>query len=392
MSNSEPIVPSSAEILMADPGAVFAKSEAEIVEAVSRVLARGWFVLGPEVTAFETEFAEYCQVPHGIGVANGTDAVALALRACGIERGDRVATVSHTAVATVVGVEMAGGVPVLLDVDPDTYTLCPQSLADAAERGLREGRPLKAVVPVHLYGHPADMPEILRIAEHYRLMVVEDCAQAHGAMIGGKKIGSWGQAAAFSFYPTKNLGAAGDGGMVTTSTAEIAKNLRLLRQYGWKDRYISTIRGVNSRLDEIQAAILRVILTRLDALNERRRQIADDYSKRFRKLPDLKLPEEREGFMHVFHQYTIRTPRRDDLLKALSAGGIRAGILYPQPIHEQPAYAEICDIGAADLRSTRTIAPQILSLPIHPSLSEASCEEVVNAVIEFFDAGSASPD
>jgi len=246
----------------------------EIDAAISRVLESGWYILGEEVRSFEKEFSKYIGVNHGIGVGNGTDAITLALKACGIGPGDEVITVSHTAVATVAAIELSGATPVLIDISPDTYTLDPDHLKEAITPKT------KAVLPVHLYGHPADMDRIIPIAEEHDLYVIEDCAQSHGSIHHRKKTGSLGDIAAFSFYPTKNLGAIGDGGMVVTDDANLAEQVRLLRQYGWKERNKSSIPGLNSRLDEVQAAILRVKLQYLDSENLRRRSIANIYKQR----------------------------------------------------------------------------------------------------------------
>ena len=259
-----------------DPRASYLEHKAEIDTAIQRVLDSGWYILGKEVDAFERAFAAYVGITHAIGVANGTDALELALRACGIGPGDLVFTVSHTAVATVAAIELVGATPVLVDIDPATYTLDPNCL-EAALAHPPAGRP-KAVIPVHLYGQPADMPAILELVRRYDLYIIEDCAQSHGAKLAGRMTGSWGDIAAFSFYPTKNLGALGDGGMVVTKDHDLAEKVQLLRQYGWKKRYVSEYPGGNSRLDELQAAILHSKLPYLDLENHRRREIASQYS------------------------------------------------------------------------------------------------------------------
>ena len=251
-----------------DVGAGYRARRAEIDAAVSRVLASGWYILGAEVAAFEREFAEWLGIAGAVGVANGTDALALALRALDIGPGCSVVTVSHTAVATVAAIEMVGATPILVDIDPGTYCLDPDELAAVVDRWRDGGDgvpPIRAVVPVHIYGHPADMTRILPIARGAGLRVVEDCAQAHGATLRGARVGTLGDAAAFSLYPTKNLGALGDGGVVVTGDPELRERIVALRQYGWRERYVSAIPGVNSRLDEVQAAILRVRLRDLDA-------------------------------------------------------------------------------------------------------------------------------
>ena len=265
-------------IPQAAPGYAYTERRVEIDEVTRRVLESGTYILGPQVEAFEEEFAAYIGVRHGVGVANGTDALELALRAIGIGPGDAVFTVSHTAVATVAAIGRCGALPVFVDVDPSTYTMDPEKLASAIRSSdkRRDIRPA-AVVPVHLYGQMADMPAILDLSRAAGLKVVEDCAQAHGARLAGRRAGTWGDAAAFSFYPTKNLGAFGDGGLVATDDAALASNVRRLRQYGWSEARVSIRPGANSRLDELQAAILRVGLRYLDADNERRRATARLY-------------------------------------------------------------------------------------------------------------------
>src|SRR5688572_19253148 len=244
----------SSEILVSDPRRGYLAYRDEIDSAISRVLQGGMYILGSEVASFEREFAAYLGVAHAIGVASGTDALIVALKACGVGPGDSVITVSHTAVATVAAIELAGATPVLIDIDPDTFTLDASQL----EGAIAAHPSTRAVIPVHLYGHPADMPSILDAASRHDLYVIEDCAQAHGASLAGRMAGTWGHMAAFSFYPTKNLGALGDGGAVATNDPSIAERAAALRQYGWRTRYISDFPGMNSRLDEIQSAVLRV--------------------------------------------------------------------------------------------------------------------------------------
>jgi len=276
-----------------------------------------------------------------------------------------------TAVATVAAIERAGAEPLLVDIGPEGFTLDPAKL-EAAIRGAAQRR-LKAVVVVHLYGHPADLPAILAIARQHGLRVIEDCAQAHGAALDGRKTGTWGDLAAFSFYPTKNLSALGDGGAAVTNDPALAARVAELRQYGWKARYISDCAGVNSRLDELQAAILRVKLRALPAENARRRALAQLYSAALASTP-LRLPRVGENAEHVFHQYVIRSDRRDSLMQHLHAGGIPAAIHYPQPAHLQPAYAGRTAIGAGGLAETERACREILSLPLHPQLCDESSQ------------------
>jgi dTDP-4-amino-4,6-dideoxygalactose transaminase len=371
-----------------DPRANYLAHKSEIDAAIWAVLSGGRYILGEQVAAFEREFAAYLGAGHAIGVGSGTDALHLALRACGIGPGDRVFTVSHTAVATVAAIELTGATPVLVDIDPATFTMDPNRLEEAI-RTHDQGRKTKdeghshssafgpsssvicrhsAIIPVHLYGHPADMAAVLETARRYDLWVIEDCAQSHGAAINRQKTGTFGDIAAFSFYPTKNLGALGDGGAVVTSDPALAEQTRLLREYGWRERYISAIPGLNSRLDELQAAILRVKLRYLDAENARRRALAAEYD---RLLADssVRTPITRPDVSHVFHQYVIRLGRRDALQAYLRSQGIGTLIHYPAPVHAQPAYAGRIPIGEG-LPNTEAAAREILSLPIFPELTD----------------------
>lgn len=350
----------------------------EIDAAVLRVANSGWYILGPEVVAFEAEFAAYHGLAHAMGVASGTDALELALRGCGIGPGDAVFTVSHTAVATVAAIERAGAVPVLVDIDPETYTLDPNALEQAL-KGWRGPRPV-AVVPVHLYGQLADMPAIMDIAARYGLRVVEDCAQAHGARLAGRLAGTWGDAAAFSFYPTKNLGALGDGGAVITANTEIAAHITELRQYGWRERYVSAVPGLNSRLDEIQATVLRIKLKYLDASNQQRRAIANLYWSFFSESV-LKLPVSLQHAFHVYHQFVVRVSKRDQLQAALRHAGIGTLVHYPQPVHQQPAY--FGRLAFSDLPKSEEVVATVLSLPLYPELDDASVVRVAETVLSF---------
>ena len=343
----------------------------EIDDAVRRVLESGWYILGREVAAFEEEFAAWCGAAGCVGVNSGTDALYLALRACGIGPGDEVITVAHTAVATVAAIRMTGATPVLVDIDPARYTMAPAALATAITPATR------AVIPVHLYGHPADMDAILEIAREQ--FVIEDCAQAHGARYNGRPVGSFGDLACYSFYPTKNLGALGDGGAVTGNNPALLDRVRLLREYGWtpQERYISQVEGVNSRLDEMQAAILRVRLRALEAGNDARRKLAAIYAD---MLPaEVQKPVEAPGCRHVYHLYVIQTARRDHLRARLAEQGIGSGIHYPVPVHLQPAYAD-GSLRKHDLRVTEQAAREVLSLPMYPALSEEQIDAVAAAV------------
>ena len=352
------------------PIAEYRAYKGAIDAAVLRVFESGNYILGPETAEFEKEFAAWIageNTAHAVGVANGTDALVLAMRALGIGAGDTVLTVSHTAVATVAAIELAGAEPLLVDIDPATFTLDPQKFADTIRANPQ--RKFKAVIPVHLYGQAADMPAIMEIARRHELLMIEDCAQSHGATIGGKTTGTFGDAATFSFYPTKNLGAIGDGGAVVTQDAALAARIRELRQYGWKSRYISDTAGMNSRLDELQAAILRAKLPRLRADNQRRRDLAALYEKHIRN-PAVTLPPLRAGADHVYHQYIVRTPHRDALMAALKSHGVPTAIHYPQPVHTQPAYRDRIARGVGGLGESERACREVLSLPMHPQLSD----------------------
>ena len=363
----------------ANPGAGYRALKPEIDAAVARVLESGWYVLGQEVRSFEAEFAAWLGGSVAIGCGNGTDALALALRALGIGPGTSVATVSHTAVATVAAIEMVGATPVLIDIEPDFYTMDPTELAAVLDRPPAGVPPIRAVVPVHLYGQPAALDRIVTACRRHGVPVVEDCAQAHGATIGGRKVGTFTEAAAFSFYPTKNLGALGDGGLVAARDAELAAHIAALRQYGWRTHYISEAVGVNSRLDELQAAILRVKLRQIDAQNERRRQIAGVYDEALRGT-SLLPPPRREGVGHVFHLYVVRAPDRAALQARLRAAGIGTGIHYPAPVHLQPAYRDRIANGPSGCRASEAAAQQVLSLPLYPELSDAQVAQVCEAL------------
>jgi dTDP-4-amino-4,6-dideoxygalactose transaminase len=362
-------------IAQTDPRAEYLAYQNEINQAIQAVLNSGRYILGPEVQAFEREFADFIGTRFGIGAASGTDALYLALKATGIGPGDEVLTVPHTAVATVAAIEMCGATPVLVDIDESTYTIDPKQLAAAVSPSAR------VLLPVHLYGHPADMASILDIARRHALRVVEDCAQAHGASYNGKQVGGIGDISAFSFYPTKNLGAIGDGGLVATNDPGLAEKIKLLRQYGWHERYVSQVTGWNSRLDELQAAILRVKLRHLAEGNLRRRAVAELYNEGLRNLPVI-LPTYNSGNEHVYHQYVIRHPKRDDLQAFLSARNIGALIHYPTPIHLQPAYrGRLGDSGSFPV--SEQAAREILSLPIYPELTDAQVQTVVQAIADF---------
>lgn len=369
-------------IPQSNPKANYLAHRAEITAAITEVLDSGWYILGQHVKTFEQEFATYLGVTHALGVANGTDALHLAIRASGLGPGDAIVTVSNTAVATVAAIELAGATPILVDVDPTTFTLDPNHLEATLKHYTAHpiaGVRLRGVIPVHLYGHPADLPAILALAQQYDLHVIEDCAQAHGARLHGRRVGQWAPIAAFSFYPTKNLGALGDGGAIATTDATLAENVRLLREYGWRERYISQIGGLNSRLDELQAALLSVKLRYLDAENARRRAIAALYTQH---LADASVtrPATASGAEHVYHQYVVQTPERDALKTHLAAQGISTLIHYPVPIHQQPAYQTTAVLGPGGLPQTERLSREILSLPMHPELTDEQVVTVAQAI------------
>ena len=355
------------------PGAFFQAHREEVASAMLRVLDSGWYILGSEVRAFEDEFTRYFGFGGAVGVASGTDALVLALRALGVGPGDRVATVSHTAVATVAAIELVGASVVFVDIDPDTFTMDPASL----ERVMQAFQPVKAVIAVHLYGHPADMPAILQIARNFGALVIEDCSQAHGARRDGRFAGDFADVATFSFYPSKNLGALGDGGMVVSRNLDYLHRIRSLREYGWKRRYISEIPGMNSRLDELQAAILRVRLPYLADGNRRRNQISAAYQHGLRNSGIL-LPITADGVIHCYHQYVVRSPERNDLQHRLQKKGVGTNIHYPVPVHRQPAYEGRCLADPEGLSATEIAANEVLSLPMYPELEDAAVASTID--------------
>jgi len=362
-------------IAVANPQAQFLSHEGEIRQALDRVLSKGWYVLGDEVRAFEQEFASFLGLPHAVGVASGTDAIALALLSCGVRPGDEVITVSHSAVATAAAVEQIGALPVFADIDPSTRCLDPELIPQLVSPRTR------AVLPVHVYGQPAPMPRIMALAARHGLKVVEDCAQAHGAEIEGKKVGSFGDAAAFSFYPTKNLGAIGDGGAVATANPDIANDLRARREYGWQERYISAFPGLNSRLDELQAAILRVKLPYLERDNQRRREIARRYDEALSGTA-IATPAAIPGTRHAMHLYVLECAERDRLQQHLNSHGIGTARHYPAPIHLQPAYRGRTR-GGDRLPATEALYGRLVSLPMYPELKDQEVERVAAALAAY---------
>jgi dTDP-4-amino-4,6-dideoxygalactose transaminase len=363
-------------IFFSNPKAQYLAYKNEIDAAIEKTLSGTQFILGQNVASFEEEFAKYIGTDHAVGVGNGTDALCLALNALEIGLGDEVIAPSYTAVATIAAIEMAGAIPVLVDVDPYYYTLSPEAIEQAVTERTR------AVIAVHLYGQPADMNKILTIAKRHKLKVIEDCAQAHGAIYEDKRVGSIGDIGCFSFYPTKNLGALGDGGAVVTSDDVIASHLYKLREYGWDENRISQKPGWNSRLDELQAAILRVKLPYLDADTEKRKAIARNYDKAFQDLPVV-CPPIRNRCSHVYHLYVITVHKRNELVRFLKKNNILAGIHYSTPVHKMPTYTDCLPAGV-NLSQTDLLADTVLSLPIYPELNPVEQEQVISTIREFY--------
>lgn len=350
---------------------------AELQAAYQRVVQSGHLIMGPETTAFEEEFAAYCGAKYCIGVGNGLDALALTLRAKGIGPGDEVLVPSQTFIATWLGVSMVGATPIPVEIDPVTYNL------DARIIKSKVSGKTKAIVPVHLYGLPAAMEEINALAQDLGLFVLEDAAQAHGASQGALRTGALGHAAAFSFYPTKNLGGMGDGGAVVTSDEVLADKVRMLRNYGSTQKYVHEVAGVNSRLDELQAAFLRVKLSRLDDWNRQRQALASRYSAGLEGVGDLRVPHVPAGRSHVFHLYVVASARRAELSSHLQARGIQTLVHYPIPPHAQGAYREL-GYSSSDLPLACAAAEQTLSLPIWPQMKTDQVDRVIDEIRAFF--------
>ncbi len=360
-------------ITCAAPAEQYFAHREDIAAAIARVLEAGNYILGPEVRAFESAFASYCGVREGVGVNSGTDALTIALRALDVGAGDEVVTVSHTALATIAAILATGATPVLVDVDPALYTMDPNLLETAFTART------KAVVAVHLYGQPVELASVLAIAAKHGVAVIEDCAQATGAEYDGRRVGSLGSMGCFSFYPTKNLGAIGDGGMVIANDVRTAERLRRLRQYGWDDRRATAEIGMNSRLDELQAAILAVKLRALDDDNARRRRIAEAYRQSLSGLP-IDLPALQRGASHVYHLFVIACEARDSLKDHLTRNGIGAGVHYPVPAHKHGGYATRVRVAPTGLTNTDALVDRILTLPMYPELTDAQVDQVIGSV------------
>lgn len=362
-------------IPVASPLDQYKKHQKEIQEAIEKVLEGGRYILGNEVSGFEKEFADFLGAKYSTGVANGTEAISLALKACEIGAGDEVITVSHTAVATVAAIELIGAVPVFVDIDPITRCMNADLIPDVITPKT------KAILPVHIYGQPAPMHEIVDVSQRYGLIVVEDCAQACGSDISGQKVGTFGHASAFSFYPTKNLGAIGDGGAVVTSSSGIWERTQMLREYGWKERYISSEPGMNSRLDEIQAAILRVKLPYLQKDNARRREIARKYSLAVDESVII-CPRLLPGTAHSMHLYVVESQVRGELQTFLNGRNIGTAFHYPRSVHQQDAYKDRIR-GSQNLPVTEKLYERILSLPLYPELEEPDVTRICSALSDW---------
>lgn len=354
-------------IPMVDLKAQYLSLKADIDQSVASVLDSCAFILGPNVQAFEKEAADYLGVKHAIGVASGTDALHLALLAAGIGPGDEVITSPFTFIATAEAIRYCGATPVFVDIDPASFNLVPELVEAAITERTR------AVMPVHLFGQPADLPKLTAICERHGLVLVEDCAQSFGARIAGRQTGSFGLAGGFSFFPSKNLGGYGDGGLVTTQSDAVAEQILQLRNHGSKIRYYHDLIGYNSRLDEMQAAILRVKLRHIEAFNQGRRRAAKRYAELLADLP-LTTPREDGIGEHVYHQYTLLCDRRDELMKALQAENIASAVYYPVPLHQQAPFRESC--AGLSLPVTESVSQRCLSLPIFPELSEESIQTI----------------
>ena len=366
-----------------DLKAQLATIEHEVMPAMKSVLDNTAFILGQDVAAFEQEFAAYCTCDHAVGVASGLDALKLSLRALDVQPGDEVITAANTFIATTLAASAIGAKPVLVDIEPDSFNLDPKQLEAAITPKT------KVLLPVHLYGRPADMDPIIRIAQKHQLHILEDASQAHGARYKGKRVGAFGDLAAFSLYPGKNLGAYGDGGIVTTQNDQLAAALKTLRNYGSSQKYYHDLLGENSRLDTLQATVLRIKLKHLDAWSQRRRQHAATYHEGLKNVGDLILPPEHPDFEPVYHLYVIRTQKRDDLMAYLQAHGVGCIIHYPIPIHLQKAY-EGHGWVKGQFPVTEAIANEILSIPMFPELTEAQQQYVIQTIRNFFaEAASA---
>lgn len=360
---------------MVDLVTQYKQLQPEMDEAIQRVLDSGYFIMGPELKALEKEVAEYLEVKHAIGCASGTDALQVALMAADIGPGDEVITTSFTFVATVEVIALLGAVPVYVDIDPVSYILDPEQL----EAAITEKT--KAIIPVHLYGQTAPMERIMEIANEQNLAVIEDTAQAIGAERNGQKAGTFGTMGCISFFPSKNLGAYGDAGMVVTDDDELAEKVRMIAKHGSKVKYQHELLGVNSRLDALQAAILRVKLPHLNAWNSRRAQLAENYKAGI-TAKEVTLPQTLSGNTHIYHQFSIQVPERDDFQNYLKDKGIPTAIHYPIPLHKQPAFKSVGRNTGVSV--AEEVSDHIISLPIYPEMPEADQSLVIETINEYF--------
>jgi dTDP-4-amino-4,6-dideoxygalactose transaminase len=363
-------------IFCSNPKAQFITQKQEITESIHRVLDSDTYILGTEVSNFEKEFAAYIGVTNCISVNSGTDSIILSLRALGISYGDEVITPSHTAIATVAAIRSTGATPIFADINIFSYTLDPNSILEAITYKT------KAIIAVHLYGNSCDMDLISQISKDNDIYLIEDCSQSHGAKWRDRKLGTFGILACFSFYPTKNLGAIGDGGAVVTNENELAETIRMLRQYGWDKEKVSRLSSTVSRLDELQAAVLRVKLLSLDSGNDKRRKNALKYSELL-KDSNLTLPTVSPNAEHVYHLFVIQSPNREQVIKEMNYHQIFPGIHYPKPVHLQPAYNHGNNSPTCKLTNTEKIMNSILSLPMYPELSELEIERVCEVITKF---------
>lgn len=361
------------QIPMVDLQVQYQQLKSDIDRAVAGVLDTSYYILGPQGQAFEAETAAYLGVKHAIGVASGTDALHLALRAAGLGPGDEVITSPFTFIATAEAIAYVGATPVFVDIDPQTFNIDPELVRKAITAKTR------AILPVHLFGQPADLAPLKKMCDEHGLLLIEDCAQSFGATYDGKQSGSLGALGCFSFFPSKNLGCYGDGGMIVTGDDQLAEQVRMLRNHGSKVRYHHDIIGYNSRLDELQAAILRVKLQQIDRFNRLRRQNAHYYSARLAAAGVVPPHEDGKG-VHVYHQYTVLTDRREAIQQALTQAGCASAIYYPIPLHRQNVFA--ADFSGASLPVSESVAARCLSLPIYPELSEAQMDRVIKAIRE----------
>lgn len=350
----------------------------EIDAAIAQVIDKGRFILGENVSQLEKEFAAYCGTKFAVGVASGTDALHLTLKACGIKDGDEVITSPFTFVATAEAIDYCGAQPIFIDIEPNTFNIDPAKIAKKITKKT------KAILPIHLYGLAANMAEIVKIAREHGLMVVEDCAQATGAAINGQKVGSFGNAGCFSFFPTKNLGCFGDGGMITTNDENLAAEIKILRGHGSRKTYHYDIIGYNSRLDELQAAIIRVKLPHLDSYIQSRRQKACIYYKHLKRLSEIKLPHEPSGYLHTYNQYTVLAENRDELFEYLKTKSVGAMVYYPLSLHLQKAFSELKH-KRGDFEESEKAQSSVLSLPIFPEFTDQEAEAACHVISSYFE-------